>query len=639
MRWPAARGATLSAAAVGLAVAALFFNDGSSQSRLFWIGTAAVVVAAVGWGLRPGRLPAAGAVFFAGLAAFVVWQGASIGWSIQASRSWDYTNRGLVYFAFAAVGALIAGVAPRRFAVAAAGLLGALFVWALAAKVVPGLYSDYGRLARLRYPVGYWNELGLLAAASVPLGLWLAGGRERDRRERVAGAFLLYAGLVVAVLTYSRVGVVLTVVAALAWLAVARTRLDAIGPLAAAWIAGAAVAGAALLLPGVSDDGQPHDVRVQDGLVFGAVLIVGAVVLVYALRFVVARAPDRRLVRGVAAALAALVLAALAGSVVRSGGPGDFVRDRWHEFSNPVSAQVGQQPGRLVSGSSSNRWRWWQEAWNAFVDTPVHGTGAGTFGLTDRIERDSSLAVLEPHSAPLQDLSETGIVGFLLLAVAVAAALVAMIRRARTGATIALSLGVGVCLIHSLVDIDWDYVAVQGPLFLTVGFLVSAPGSAPPRRRWLFLGALGVCALAALYSLASPWLSDRRLDAAYDALARDDLAQARNEARTAHSLDPLAVEPLWVWALSESLVGRDGKALELYRRARDREPKNPETWYFLGEFELDVLKRPRAAYRDLNQSYTLDSYGPAGAKGGALDRARCAVDPATCPKRARGASP
>jgi hypothetical protein len=55
--------------------------------------------------------------FLAALAAFVIWQGASIGWSIQAARSWDYTNRGVVYFAFAAVGALLGAVAPRRLAV------------------------------------------------------------------------------------------------------------------------------------------------------------------------------------------------------------------------------------------------------------------------------------------------------------------------------------------------------------------------------------------------------------------------------------------------------------------------------------------------------------------------------------------
>jgi tetratricopeptide (TPR) repeat protein len=102
---------------------------------------------------------------------------------------------------------------------------------------------------------------------------------------------------------------------------------------------------------------------------------------------------------------------------------------------------------------------------------------------------------------------------------------------------------------------------------------------------------------------------------------------ARGAAKSARSLNPLSVEPLWILAGLET----DEKALELYRRARDREPKNPETWYRLGLFELLVLDRPRNAYRDLNQSYTLDDYGPAAVEGGALDQARCAIDPATCP--------
>jgi len=600
-----------------LVFSAFFFSGGSSQSRLFWIGAAAVVVATVWWALRPRRLSWAGGVFLAALGAFVLWQGASISWSIQSSRSWDYTNRGLVYLAFAAVGALLGGVAPRRLAFAGAGLLGALFLWALAAKVIPGLHSDYGRLARLRYPVGYWNELALLAAASVPLGLWLAGGRALDRRLRAGGALLLYGALVVAVLTYSRVGIVLTVAAAVAWLVVDRDRLDSIGPLAVAWIAGAVVAAVALLLPGVSDDGQPHHVRVRDGLVFGAAFIAGALLVFFVVRFVLPRAADRRLVRGVVVALAGVVVAALAAAVVRAGGPADFVSNRWHEFSNPVSAQVGNSPKRLASASSSNRWRWWQEAWSAFVDHPADGTGAGTFGLTDRIERNTSLAVVEPHSAPLQDLSETGVVGFLLISAVVAGGAVAILGRERSPAATALALGVAVCVAHSLVDIDWDYIAVQGPLFLTVGALASGAGGPAPRRRWVFGAAVGVCALAALYSLVSPWLAEHRVNAAYDALAREDFASARDEAQSAHALNPLAVEPLWVWALAES----NKKALQLYRQARDLEPKNPDTWYELGTFELD-LHRPRDAYRDLNQSYTLDRYGAAGERCGALDTAR-----------------
>ena len=628
MRLRAARGVTLPAAGGVLVFAALFLSDGSSQSRLFWIGALAIVVAAVGWGLVAPRLTPAGVVFLAALAAFSLWQGLSIGWSIQAAQSWDYTNRGLVYFAFGAAGALLGGVAPRRLAQGGAVLLGALFVWALAAKVVPGLYDDYGRLARLRFPVGYWNELALLAAASVPIGLWLAGGRGFDRRARTGGALLLYAGLIVAVLTYSRVGIVLTVAAAVAWLALDRDRLVSVGPLAVAWIAGAVVAGAGLLLHGVADNGQPHDTRVQDGAAFGVVVLLGALAVVFAFRFVSARAVDRRLARGVAFALCALVVVAFAGAVARSGGPADFVRDRWHEFSNPVSSQVGNTPGRLASASSSNRWRWWQESWNAFTDDPAQGTGAGTFGLTDRLERNTSLAVVEPHSTPLQFLSETGIFGFLLWGAVFAAAGVGIWRRERDGPTVALALGAAVCVVHSLVDIDWDYVAVQGPLFLVIGALVAKTPGARPRRPWLRSAVIAVSALAALYSLASPWLANQRLNAAYDAITRGDRAGARSEAKAAHSLNPLALEPLWLWASTEN----SKKALELYRQARDREPKNPETWYELGAFEYESLLRPRDAYRDLNQSYTLDKYGPAGQHGSLLDEARCEIDPATCPK-------
>jgi hypothetical protein len=627
MRPQAARGATLSVSAGLLAFAALFLSNGSSQSRLFWIGGAAVLVAAAGWAVRPPRLSAEGIAFFAALGAFVLWQGASVAWSIQPARSWDYANRGLTYFAFAAVGALLVGVPPRRLAQAAALLVGALCAWALAAKVIPGIYGDYGRLARLRFPLGYWNELALLGAASVPLGLWLAGRRE-NRWARLGGTLLLYATLVVVVLTYSRVGVVLSVAAAVAWLALDRERLFAIGLLAVAWVVGAVVAGAGLLLPGVSKDGEAHGTRVQDGLAFGLVLVVGGVVVVLALRFLSARSVDRRLARNVAAVLVAVALAALVASVVRAGGPAGFVRDRWHEFSNPVSSQVSNTPGRFASASSSNRWRWWQEAWNAFTDRPLEGTGAGTFGLTDRTHRRSTLAVVEPHSLPLQDLSETGIVGFLLGSATVVAAALVIFRRERSPAVVALGLAFAVCVVHALVDIDWDYIAVEGPLLMMVGALAARPsGSGGPRLRWALIGAIAVAALAGLYSLASPWLAGERLGAAYDAIGRLDAVGARSNAKAAHSLNPLAVEPLWVWAATET----GQRAVDLYRQARDREPRNPETWYELGAYEYE-LRRYRDAYRDLNQSYTLDRYGPAGVKGGLLDQARCKVDPSTCPK-------
>jgi O-Antigen ligase len=611
MRGAAVRGALAPAAAAALCFAALFLSSGSSQSRLFWIGTAAVLVAAIGWALRPPTLPRPALVFFGAFAAFVLWQALSIAWSIQPARSWDYTNRSFVYLAFAAVGALLGGVAPRRLAYAAAALLGALFVWSLTAKVIPALYPDYGRLARLRYPLGYWNELALLAAASVPIGLWLA------RRYRLLGGLLLYTALVVVVLTYSRVGIVLAVLAAVVYLALDERRFESIGVLAVAWIAGACVSGVGLLLPGVSDDGRPHHVRLHDGLLFGLALLVGAGVVALALRYLVKRAVNARVVKIVAVVLVALIVAALLASVVRAGGPGSWVSDRWHEFANPVSAQVGQGPNRITSASSSNRWRWWQEAWNAFTDQPAQGTGAGTFGLTDRLERNSPLAVIEPHSTPLQFLTELGLIGFLLYG----AVLVALARRT----FVPLGLAIAVCVLHSFVDIDWDYIAVQGPLFLLVGALLAGPPAA--RRGWLLPATAALIALAAVYSLASPWLSAQRLTAAYDAAEHGNQLGAIDRAKSAHAFNPLAVEPLWTLGAFELDV-------HPYRQARDLEPKNPDTWYELGSFELHELKQPRAAYRDLNHAYTLDNFlfGKGTAPGDDLDQARCEIDPATCPK-------
>jgi hypothetical protein len=179
------------------------------------------------------------------------------------------------------------------------------------------------------------------------------------------------------------------------------------------------------------------------------------------------------------------------------------------------------------------------------------------------------------------------------------------------------------------VDIDWDFIAVQGLLFLTVGALVSGPATPVPGRRWLVSGAVAVCALAALYSVTSPWLAVNRITAANDAIDRNDPGLALTEARSAHAFNPLSVDALWVEALVEP---NDAKALQLYRRARDLESTNPETWYQLGAFEL-FINRPRAAYRDLNQSYTLDNFlfGPKTLAGRQLDEARCKVDPATCP--------
>ncbi|MFL5964928.1 MAG: O-antigen ligase family protein [Gaiellaceae bacterium] len=630
---PADAGAfALPAAAAALLAAALLFGGGSSDTRLFWIGGAALLVAAVAVVWRPPALTGPALGFLLCLGALAAWQALTIEWSIEPSRSWDYANRGVVYFGFAALGVLLAGVPRSRIA----GALGALFMFtiviALAGKVFAGIEPDYGRLARLRWPLAYWNQLALIAAMTVPLGLWLAGRRDRPLRARVAGALHVFVALVAVVLTFSRFGIALAVIGALVWTWIERDRHESLGALVAAVPPAVVVAVVALALPGISDNGATHHQRARDGAILAALLVAGAAVTAAVGWVALAREPDvaarRRLVRAGAIAVAGAVVLAVVVLAVRAGGPIDFLHARWKEFSTTQSVNNVQ---RLGSTSSGNRWLWWQQSWHAFTHHPGGGTGAGTFGLTSTVAAHNSIqATVEPHNTPLQFLTETGIVGFLLYAGVVAFVVLGVVRGPRDRATLVLGLVLAVAWVHSLVDIDWSYVATQGPLFVTAGVVTARPAQAEARARSVIpLAATALCALAALYSLFAPWYSRHRVDAFFNAADRGDLSAAHAALDDAHALNPLSIEPLL-------LLGTLEDSDQPFVDATKREPRNPETWYELATHYGNDKQWGRA-YAAATRSYFLDRYGPAGkpGTGNVLNVARCHVHPDSpqCPVR------
>jgi tetratricopeptide (TPR) repeat protein len=261
--------------------------------------------------------------------------------------------------------------------------------------------------------------------------------------------------------------------------------------------------------------------------------------------------------------------------------------------------------------AKSNRWTWWEEAWHAFTRHPGGGTGAGTFELTNQMLRHSPVVVDEPHNTPLQFLSETGIVGLLLYLGVAAGALWGAWRARRDPAGLALGIAVAVFFVHGIVDKDWNYVATCGPLFLVAGALVASPAPERARPRLLLAAGALAFALAATYSLAAPWLSDRALASATTAA----------EVEHAHSYDPLSVDTLMEWATFEDAMGNIDRANELYLQAVDLEPQNARTWYALGAFYYGH-KLWRLAYDALNNSYTYDRFGLAAQPCGLLDRAR-----------------
>ena len=163
---------------------AVFFGDGTSDGRLFWLGAFAVlgVIVLLGWSVPVPR--GFGLACLALLGALALcWVGLTMAWSVAPDLSWAAFNRLLVYMAFALLGVLATQVRQpaRTIAGALALLLALVLCWALLGKVIPSLFADGARVARLRNPIGYWNSLALAAATVVPLSLWLASARGHAR--------------------------------------------------------------------------------------------------------------------------------------------------------------------------------------------------------------------------------------------------------------------------------------------------------------------------------------------------------------------------------------------------------------------------------------------------------------------------
>lgn len=610
---------------LALLAASVFAGDASGDDSLLWVGGAALVLAlgVLAAGLAGAvalpRLSGSALWCLALATAVVAWSGLSIAWSVEPDRSWSYFDRGVVYLALLGVGILAGGLVRRAATIAVAGLasvVALVLAVAFAVKVFPSLYPDSERSARLRAPVGYWNALALLLAFGLPLALWLAGlaGRRTSLRAlAVVFAYLLGVGLA---LTFSRGGILAALAAVVVVLALGHDRVARLVDIVLAGTGAALVGAWALGQPGLAADRLPLSDRAADGhrlalaLVLGALAVAGLTVAVSGL-CLADRLPRFSRRWAVGAALLAAVLLAVA---VAASDPGA----RIDEFRNPPAVDVSQEGSRLTSLSSNHRWTWWTEAWEIFKSHPLAGVGAGAFEVAEKQVRVSDLSAVEPHNLPLQFLAETGLVGALLAGgAALAAALAALgtLRRAEgpeQAAVVALVCAPVAYAVQGLVDFEWDFLAATGPLMLVTGVLLTAGrGSLPPRRHGLWAFAPPLLAAALLYSLAAPWLAERRVERAYEAVANGDPAGALQAVESARGLNPLSLDPLRAEASARVLAGDLEGAGRALAEATELQPENPATWYELGAFELQIAKRPDAAIEPLERAAALDPHGDA----------------------------
>ena len=594
------------------------FSAGSSGGRLTWIGLAAICLAAAAgaaalFGLPRPALSREALVALGSLLALVAWSGISVVWSIEPDRSWAYLNRGLVYFALLAFG-LWLGPWLREWAFLLAGVLALPLGWALLGKAIPALGAS-GRIGRLSSPIGYWNALGLLFAMALPLALWLAARREHPHWLRSAGVVYLYALIVGLLMTYSRGGVLAAGVSAALWIALGSPRIESAAALLLGGGAGLGVAVWAFTRPGLSSDNQSDSVRVHDGAWFAVVFVLGAIA-VAALAYLGSLSEERRpltdarrraverLALGVLVAVVAVGVVALVVEAKPEGWFRDFT-------AQPTNAALQGGPEHLVNASSSSRWLWWKEAWRAWEKQPWRGTGAGTFELTHRLLRTNTIVVTEPHNVPLQFLTETGLVGFVLVLLGVGAAAVGVVKRlrpARDPAVVALAVLCVAYVLHTLVDFDWDFVAVSAPFLLTLGALLGGPAVRDePRVVWSPLPVAVAAALA--LSLLTPWFAQRDTDSAQAAIFDGRPLVALRDARNARSLNPLALDPMLAEAAALEQLGDVQGARSVYIDAVELQPLNWRGWFELGRFEEGQQDWPRALPA-LRRAVDLDPQNP-----------------------------
>jgi hypothetical protein len=188
-------------------------------------------------------------------------------------------------------------------------------------------------------------------------------------------------------------------------------------------------------------------------------------------------------------------------------------------------------------------------------------------------------------------------------------------------AVLTLIAGVLVFGVHSLVDWTWfvpgtavvalvgaGYVAGRGPF--------TAPrGGRVPGTRWsmrlAIAGALLAGALLAAWTIWQPLRSDQAANAALNSLSQNNVAAAYVNVTKARHRNPLAVEPLFDQATIEDSVGRRRAAERLLQQAVRLQPANALAWQRLGEYELNVMQRPRAAVDELRAALFLDPRSPA----------------------------
>jgi hypothetical protein len=551
------------------------------------------------------------AVLLLGLAA---WTAISLDWSPAPSLARDESLLVAFYTVAVVVPLVTLRVAADRLAAASLVTIG-LGSLALAAAVdvrfavhPENLFVD-GRLAfPVTYPnalaaiflVGFWPSIGLAAEARLPAIV---------RAGALGGAVAMLSALLLA---QSKGGAIALVVSGLIFFAVCPRRLRALVPTLIV-VALVGSQGSALTESYRASRAELISAMRHAGAV-AAVLTGIAAVICLAYAVLDGRISISARVRRVAAKLIAVaVVAALAGGIasflVTVNRPGHFFARQWRSFKH---VPTNETASTHFAALGSNRYDFWRVALDEFSDHPAAGIGARGFYSVYLVERRSSETPQRAHSLELDALSETGIVGFVLLLGSGGLLFASLWPGARVSLVGAgLLAAFAYFAVHTAVDWVWTIPEVGLPAFVLAGIGASAESRGLLRARAAIPAGVAVLALS-LAGFAPPWLSARFVDRAYDA---GTVLNARNELRWARRLDPLSTDPY----VAEAELARSPADIPPLERAVDKEPRREDLRYLLGTAYLRAGRKAdaRAQLREALRLFSGDDLAKS-----ALERAR-----------------
>jgi O-antigen ligase len=543
------------------------------------------------------------------LALLAVWTLLSGSWSDAPSRAAIEFDRTLLYLLVL----LLFGFVARR-----AGDLATLLRWlaaavcavcvvAFLARLLPATFNSEELFAndRLTYPLTYWNAMGIFSALGLVLALHVTSAPGEPVAARLLAAAACPPVAAVLYFTFSRGGIAAAAIGVVLYLLIAHPRgllggLLAVVPTTAValWVAYDADLLATSRFASAAAEGQREHV-----LVIGAVCMVAAAGLRALALPLDARAerwriPEHRrtTVRWVAGAVAVVALVVV---VVAADLPGRIDQERREFAQGAILPGTPDLRDRLVRSGNNGRVANWRVAREGFEAQTLHGSGAGTYRLLWERDRPAPpFNVTDGHSLYLEVAAELGVVGVVLLLIAlltplgVAAARLRGEERHAHGAFLAAGL---MLLIHAGVDWDWEMPAIFLWYFAASGVVLAAPagggGHAPARLTRVLAG---LACLALILTPATVYFSQTALAGAIEAFDRGDCRTAIDKALDARDDFGDRPEPYEILGYCDARAGQNALAVRAMRSAVERDPDNWQYAYGLAVTQALAGQDPRA---------------------------------------------